>query len=530
MHPVQRWQAVLARYPGDGLVGGEHELLDQLVALVLLDPFESVCVALRIDEDLYLGHVEIEAAVAHPLAAERGGNVPQTADPSLEVGELIAAQHRQGAARRAGLVGGRRRQAADLVEAVLLEKRVGLAVGQALAAANDGVGKSGRAQAALVKRQQDGLGQAVLAFDEAAQPVGQLLRQHRDDGPDQIGGVAAALGFAVDRTARLHVAADVRDVHAHPHVAIRKLLDRQRVVEILRVVGIDGERRNRAEIEPAEELRDADAGGEGGGLAQHVIREVGRQPVSVIDRRQLSARFVGAAEARDDRPLGVDMALLPLVKLHHYLVTDRRHRTHARLGWIRHIDVVRETRVVGDDIGKELCALQIAGQRFVRPLDDSDDAADRLAAVAAAPRAAQFVAEPNNDLVSVYGHTGLFGRNLNRVFSRFAGSRLADDVGGAALTELDPAGDQISVPRKAKPVLLDAHDFACGQELADFGAERTALAFGQAKGAGDLRLGKRHVVGGTKQGQKAFAKLHDRRVLAEAGCRKRLIERMMQAA
>ena len=56
---------------GDSLVGGEHELFDELVALVVGDFFEAVGVAVGVDEDLRLGHVEIEAAVANASAGRR---------------------------------------------------------------------------------------------------------------------------------------------------------------------------------------------------------------------------------------------------------------------------------------------------------------------------------------------------------------------------------------------------------------------------------------------------------------------------
>ena len=50
VHAVKRDELVRAREAGDRLVGGEHELLDQLMAFVVLDLFEAVGVALGVDE------------------------------------------------------------------------------------------------------------------------------------------------------------------------------------------------------------------------------------------------------------------------------------------------------------------------------------------------------------------------------------------------------------------------------------------------------------------------------------------------
>ncbi len=86
------------------------------------------------------------------------------------------------------------------------------------------------------------------------------------------------------------------------------------------------------------------------------------------------------------------------------------------------------------------------------------------------------------------------------LFLDTAGRFLADDVGGAALAELDLPGDEIGVVRQAEPVLFDAHELAGAKQLADLVGKSTALALGQAKAACDLRFRERNVVGGTKQG------------------------------
>ena len=77
---------------------------------------------------------------------------------------------------------------ADLLKVVLLEERVGLAVGEALAAADDGVAVGRFLEAAFfVKDEEDGLAEAVLSLNQRTEAIGQFLRQHRHDGADEVG-------------------------------------------------------------------------------------------------------------------------------------------------------------------------------------------------------------------------------------------------------------------------------------------------------------------------------------------------------
>ena len=117
-------------------------------------------------------------------------------------------------------------------------------------------------------------------------------------------------------------------MHADAQVAVRQVFDGQCIVEILRVVGINGEGGYGAVIEASEQFANADAGGEGGGLAEHIRREFRLKAVLVIDRGQFGARFMRAAQAGDHRPLRIDVPLRPLVQLDHDLVADGGHRTH----------------------------------------------------------------------------------------------------------------------------------------------------------------------------------------------------------
>ena len=190
------------------------------MTFIVLDFFEPVGVALRVDENFCLGHVEVQAAVRHPVLAQFRGDFPQGADPCLQVGEFRVAQVAQRPAGRAGLVFWREGQGADAFEIVFEQEGVGLLVGQPLAAANDGV-RVGRllGPAVFGESQEHGLAQAILGFHERTQTVRKLFRQHRDDDADEIGGIAPSLRFEIQRGTRADVGRDICDVDADAHLA-----------------------------------------------------------------------------------------------------------------------------------------------------------------------------------------------------------------------------------------------------------------------------------------------------------------------
>ena len=69
--------------------------------------------------------------MGHALAAQAPGDVPEGAQPGLQVGQFAVAELAQRAPGRAGLVLGGQGQGADGLEVVLEEQGVGLLVGEA---------------------------------------------------------------------------------------------------------------------------------------------------------------------------------------------------------------------------------------------------------------------------------------------------------------------------------------------------------------------------------------------------------------
>ncbi|MEN9813010.1 MAG: hypothetical protein RL479_1696, partial [Verrucomicrobiota bacterium] len=120
---------------------------------------------------------------------------------------------------------GRQGQLADPGEVVLLQEGEGLAVGEALSAADHrAAGRAAAEASAGVEVQQHRLAEAVLPLDQRAEPVGDGFGQHRHDGADQVSRVAPALRLAVQRAAGADVVGNVRDVDAHAPPAAGQLL------------------------------------------------------------------------------------------------------------------------------------------------------------------------------------------------------------------------------------------------------------------------------------------------------------------
>ena len=94
----------------------------------------------------------------------------------------------------------------------------------------------------------DGDRQAIDAGAQRAGVVGQRLGQHRLDRAGHVDRGRAPVGLAVDRPAGPHVGRDVGDVHPHAPVLVAERLAGDRVVEVARGDGVDGEGRQGGEV------------------------------------------------------------------------------------------------------------------------------------------------------------------------------------------------------------------------------------------------------------------------------------------
>src|SRR5256885_13224567 len=82
--------------------------------------------------------------------------------------------------------------------------------------------------------------QAIDARIETADAVAQSLRQHGDHAVREVNAVSAPTRFSIQRAVGLYVSGDISNVDEESPSA-PDLLNMNRVVEIARVIGIDGD-------------------------------------------------------------------------------------------------------------------------------------------------------------------------------------------------------------------------------------------------------------------------------------------------
>ena len=260
-----------------GLVGREHELLDEAVAPQAGTLADADGLARRVELYLVFGRVQIQRAArqAHPVQGLR---------------ELAHAHD--------DLVHGR----AHPLDGLAVEDVLHLFIGEAAGGADDGLLELDRADGAVLgDGQPRAQGQARHVGAQRAQVVGELGRQHRDDGAGQVDARAAAHGLLVQGRLRAHVMPDVGDVHAQAQVAPAQILQRHGVVEVLRVGTVDGEHGQVEELGSARPGLGLGLQRQGLGLGQGRGRELGRDVLGRQHRRAAGLEVVGAAEQSGHR-------------------------------------------------------------------------------------------------------------------------------------------------------------------------------------------------------------------------------------
>ena len=216
---VERRHVVVVEVLRHRLVGDEHELLDDPVGDAPLGGDDLLHHPLVVEDDRRLLEVEVDrAAAAAPLVQDLE-QLLHRLEHRDEVGVLL---HQRGIAIHqdgADVGVGHPRVAVDhaVVHLVADDRPLAIDLHQAR------------------------LHQAIDVRVEAAQPGRELRREHVDGAIGEVDRRAALVGLLVERAALGDVVGDVGDVDAEPVVAVRQLLDGDRVVEIARVLAVDGD-------------------------------------------------------------------------------------------------------------------------------------------------------------------------------------------------------------------------------------------------------------------------------------------------
>ena len=177
MDPVDVGLALPLEVACHQFIGQEHQLLDELVGDVVLHFLELDWPAVLIEPDLHFWHLQVERPGGKAFFPEHRGAVPCRvhATPCLVLGRS-------------------------------LQQREGLSVGQPGGAADDGPSEADMSDRTVaVDVCEDAECQTILVRTQAAEPVAQVLWEHRDDAVCKVNAVAPVTRFGVERGARHHV-------------------------------------------------------------------------------------------------------------------------------------------------------------------------------------------------------------------------------------------------------------------------------------------------------------------------------------
>ena len=200
-----------------------------------------------------LGAVEVQRTAAAPRFRERVIHAEQRLEPRRE-----------------------RTQCCNSRRLALEQHLVCLAIGEARMTAHHRRIELRRTQLTAARdRHVRRKAQAIDVRLQRAQLVRQRIRQHRQHTAREIHRRAALRGFRVERRARTHVMADVRNRDDQP-IARRRLLGVHRIVEVFRIRPVDRDQRQFAQIHTTRRFLRIHRTAPGFRFAQHFGRECGR--------------------------------------------------------------------------------------------------------------------------------------------------------------------------------------------------------------------------------------------------------------
>jgi len=94
----------------------------------------------------------------------------------------------------------------------------------------------------------DHLGESIFSRPQGTQSIAQSLRKHRDGLSRDVDAGATKDGLAIDRISRGDIVTDICNRHSEQNSTIGLLDQSDRIIEILGILRIDGDKRNRSEI------------------------------------------------------------------------------------------------------------------------------------------------------------------------------------------------------------------------------------------------------------------------------------------
>src|SRR5438876_10423078 len=210
---------------------------------------------------------------------------------------------------------------AQFVAGFRLKNRVSLFVSQSLVAANHAFRKA-RAfcPTVLVELNENRVGETVDTGPQAANPVAQSLRQHRNDPVGQINAVAASARFTIQRAVRFDIRSDTGNEYAQLSILIVEFFDVNGVVKIARIIRIDRDDELSSQIFAIFSHSPVDCFWNSTGLIDNLFWELGRKPVFSNDRQHVDAGRSSRSEHFDDFTFRIDVTRFPRLEPDDYFV------------------------------------------------------------------------------------------------------------------------------------------------------------------------------------------------------------------
>ena len=339
MHAMQRHPVHLAQTDGHGLVGQEHELLDQLVGLVIEVLLEAQHVAARIQPDLDLARTQFQRASLEARPTQPLGQQPGILDHVVE------------------LVAGR-----------LGEDRQRLAVGVTPLRMNDGTIELGLLHPPFrCEFEFHALRQTIHPRLERAQLIAQTLGKHRNHPVHKIRRVAPLQCLVIQRRPRLHVVRHIRHMDPHAPTAAGAPLHADGIVEVLRVIRINRHHPMGPTIHPTRHVTLADTVAVRAGRIDDHLRKLLLEVVLTEHRQHVDAVRLRSAQHLHHFALGIRPPRFPLLQLHDDLVA--RTRLLQRTLGFGNIELVRNARIIRHHPQHTLAPMQRPDETGPAPLE-----------------------------------------------------------------------------------------------------------------------------------------------------------------
>ena len=318
------------------LISQQHELLDEFVGIfrhleVSLDGFARL-----IDIEVEFLAIKLHGAILETGSTQflgKGIKFDQFGSVFSLIGMILRSRGRW--------------FACAILHAIILQNLLHLLIGIATIALNHRMSQMPLLDVRLVVHlEDDTITEFLLVRTQRADEIAETLWQHGDGAVDEVDTRCTGIGLLVDDGAFLHVMRDIGDMDAYLPEPIVELTDREGIVEVLGILGVDGAGKHVAHILTTVNFLLGDGGINLLCRLLHVLRILVGQVVLSQDGMHLGIVLACLSEDINDRADNVLMLTIrPLRHLYHCLVV-RLTALELTLG---DNDIVDEGRILRNE-------------------------------------------------------------------------------------------------------------------------------------------------------------------------------------